>query len=443
MAVDDPMPTAVRLLGGSGPGGGDALRAALPAPVALPVLAVVAVVAVLLVVVAPTAGPAAAGGSPPPTPSGSPAAPSGRPLVGVVGATASHLAEDAAAGVQVVTVGVGWSQLQPGPDTFDPSALAPTLATIDAARADGLQVVLDVGLQYPPSWVFGLPGGTRFVDQYGDAFTGPPGSGDDVANAVTDAAVRTAEGTYLAWLGAHVPAGSLLAVRMGGGPLGELRYPDASYAGHDDCFWAYDASSARELPRPGWVPGTGTAAQAAAFLTAYDGALVGYGDWLDAALATDFHTDELVLLPGWGQRPGVAALEVASRLTLPFDEFNQGLDWAALLPSLPDRARLVAYTTYLDAPSFGPSPQAEDPADFVASLARPLGMRTGGENTGGGGPATLALTLHRAESLGMTIVDWMDEAELVAASTGQDPGGPTYGQLASLVETVLGPPPGG
>jgi hypothetical protein len=285
-------------------------------------------------------------------------------------------------------------------------------------------------MQYPPSWVFGLSGGTRFVDQYGDAFTGSAGSGDDVANGVTDLAVRAAMGVYLAHLGSSLTMSDVLAVRQGGGPLGELRYPDADYDGRTDCYWAYDTSSQAASRALAYVPGTGTAVQATTFLNQYNADLISFADWMNTQYETDFHKTTLVLLPGWGQRPGVAAKEEADLLQIPYDEFNQGLDWADLLPSLPDRADTVAYTTYLDATSQGSAVQSEAPATYMASLASPLGMRLGGENTGNGTVQALVTTVETAKSLGFWMVNWLGEAQVVASTEGLDPAGPTISQIA-------------
>ena len=91
-------------------------------------------------------------------------------------------------------------------------------------------------------------------------------------NGVTDLAVRGAEGQYLSLLGTQLSGQAIYAVRAGGGPLGELRYPDATYMSDTNNFWAYDPSTQAALPASvqGWVPGTGTVAQAATFLNAYN-----------------------------------------------------------------------------------------------------------------------------------------------------------------------------
>ena len=352
------------------------------------------------------------------------------PVLGVLNASGNYYSQERAVGVGAVTITAGWDNAEPSQGTFSTSYIAGVRAKIAAAKAAGMGVVLEPGLQYPPAWVFALPGGTRFVNQYGDTFSGSTPSGLNVANGVTDLSVRAAEGTYLAWLGAQFAPGTFLAVRQGGGPSGELHYPSPNYNGHTNCYWAYDSSSQASSPVPGWSPGTGSTAQAQAFLDSYNGSLNGFGIWLNGQMAADFATNELVMLPGWGQRPGAAPQLVASRLTIRLNEFNEGLDWANLLTRLPDAAHSVAYTTYLDAPLVKNTPELTDPADFINTLVG-NSLRLGGENTGNGSKAAMNLSMTRARSLNYFIVQWMDEAQLIASGAGRDPGGPTLAELGS------------
>jgi hypothetical protein len=337
-------------------------------------------------------------------------------------------------------IGASWSSAEPAPGKFDTAYLSSVKAEIARARSKSLGVILDPGLQYAPAWVFSLPGGTRFVDQYGDVYSGATRSGDNVANAVTDTAVRNAEAAYLQGLAAHIPGSLLAAVRTGGGPEGQLSYPTGTYAGHRNSFWAYDSSSQAISPVPGWRPGTGTESQAAQFLATYHHNLNAYAVWLDSQMAADFGTRQLIMLPGWGERPGVAQEEISDLLTLGYEEFSQGLDWADLLPSLPNRTELIAYSTYLDGASIQRTVQLEDPVSYIASVAKPLGIPVGGENTGHGSTSTLHLVLKRAVSLHLALVEWMDETQVVASTQGRVPGGPTFADLAGAARSLCDSP---
>ncbi|MGH9078939.1 MAG: Ig domain-containing protein [Acidimicrobiales bacterium] len=377
------------------------------------------------------------------------------PILGLLGATVPNFAEEHAAGIQSVTIGAVWSLAQSSSSgTFSSTYAGQIRAEIASAHSAGLSVVLDPGLQYPPSWAFFLNSQTRFVNQYGDVYSAGGSSGNNAINAVTDAAVRSAEGTYLSWLGTVISPGSVIAVRQGGGPLGELHYPLASYNHHPDSYWAYDAASQATLPASvqNWSPGTGTVAQATTFLNAYNQNLNGYSIWLNGQLHNDFGVKELVMLPGWGERPNLTPTSgpfytVETDLLVPpnqtYPEFNEGLDWTDILASLPDAADSVAYTTYLDAPTNPPglpaSVQLEDPADYLASLVRGTPIRLGGENSlSDQTVAAMTLCLSRAQALGFFIVNWMGEEQLLATAAGTAPGDPTLGQLVRAYATATG-----
>ena len=356
------------------------------------------------------------------------------PLLGLIDTGGTHYQAEVAAGVKVVTLSVAWRQAEPTAGHFDTAYGASIRRQIAAARNRHLAVIADPGLQFPPGWVFALPGGTRFKDQYGDVFTGAVPSGNDVANGVTDPAVRSAMGSYLSWLGGQIPRGQLWGVRQGGGPLGELRYPSGSYAGHTNCWWAYDASTLARSPVPGWRPGTGTTDQAKKFLMAYNGNLTLFAQWMNGQFKADFATRSLIMLPGWGQRPGTSGAVVASRLTHSADEFNQGLDWQTQLTALPDKAHAVAYTTYLDAALVRLTPQLEPPVAYLATLAKASRVHLGGENTGTPSVAALSVSLKRARYYGLSVVNWMDEARLLNPRSGQ----PTLAILNSEARALLG-----
>jgi hypothetical protein len=403
-------------------------------------MAEVTVVTVILVIAALVYSMVASPTSAPPTttaPVQTASSGSAIPILGVLGVSGDFYKTEASSGINAVTLTVTWDEAEPTKGTLNASYISQIQAGIAAARAAGLKVILDPGLHFPPAWVFALPGGTRFVNQYGDVFTGPEASGNNVANAVANGNVRAAEGTYLSLLGAQIKAGSIIAIREGGGPLGELRYPEGDYNGHTNSYWAYDASTQASLPSSvrGWKPGTGTTVQAQAFLDAYNGMLDNYGIWLNGQLHTDFNTTELVLLPGWGERPGGEAGEVASLLTQDKDEFNEGLDWINLLPKLPYPSQSIAYTTYLDGQTVLPTIPLEGPADYLAYLVAGTSIRLGGENTGNGNFATMQAALAKARSLGFVFVNWQDESQLVDSTRSQHPTGPTFNELVAAAKS--------
>jgi hypothetical protein len=308
------------------------------------------------------------------------------PTLGAIDAPVSDTTLSGA-GYGSVVVSTTWSTIEPSKGVFSTRVVDQLQQQINGIAASGLAPSLDVGDQSAPPWIYSLPGGTRFEDQYGDIFGGSRLSGNDVANAVTDSAVRNALGTYLAYLGSHLHG--LAAVRLGGGPDNELRYPTGSNGSQSNAFWFYDKSSQSLLPASvkGWKPGTGTVAQATTFLNAYDTAIAGFGKWLVAQGRADFPvaTKLELLLPGWGQRPGEVKKTAGDLLRDPTPEMNQGLDWEDLIPDLPGGNRVVAYSTYADATqgtSYNP-----DPAVWIHELL-PGGVLEGGESTGNGQTGT-------------------------------------------------------
>jgi hypothetical protein len=350
------------------------------------------------------------------------------PILGLLGASPSNYAQEQAAGVGAVTVQVNWDLAEPSSGTFSRSYLTQQgqfpgpLTEVNQALAAGLKVVIDPGLQYPPQWVVNLPN-SQFVNQFGTTFSGTIASGDDVVNAVTNTTVRSAEQAYLTWLGQQFVPGSITAVREGGGPLGELRYPlpEDGNGNYNNSYWAYDADTQAALPSSvrGWVPGTGTATNATTFLDAYNQDLDTYGAWLNSQLVQDFATKVLLMLPGWGERPGVAPTMESSLLqpASPHEEFNQGLDWSDLLTNLPDPSDSVAYTTYLDATANAGGPA---PADYLSTLVSGTSILLGGENTGNGTVDILNYCAGQAVALHFWIFQWMGESQLGPTDGGAD-----------------------
>jgi hypothetical protein len=342
-------------------------------------------------------------------------------LVGLLQTDGPQYQEAVTDGVGAVTLTIGWNDAEPNPNQFSAAYLGGIDSEINSARDSGLDVILDVGIQYPPSWILALNSASRFVDQYGDVFSGTPSSGNDVANTITDPAVRLALASYLEWLGSQLPLNNVYAIRVGGGPDGELRYPSAEFNGHTDCFWAYDVDTQTGSPVPGWTPGSGTIADASAFLAYYDQNLTDYESWLTAQIGSDFGgLTQLLMLPGWGERPGEVAQGTNSLLTAHLDELNLGLDWTSQLSAIANPSRTIVYTTWLDAPSNGPTPTTEDPADYLAYLVDGK-FKLGGENAGGGTLANLTVSVARAKKLHFALVDWMtasqiyDHSEFVSA----------------------------
>lgn len=340
------------------------------------------------------------------------------PWVGLLAPTDAQFDGLAGSAVTRVMVSAGWNSLEPLPGVFNPFLLDQLRRRVADAAARGFEVVVDPGLQYPPSWVFSLPGQTRFVDQYGDAWHG--GLSADVANAVANPAVRAAQGTYLATLGSALRGAPVAALRAGGLISGELQYPPNTYAGHTDALWFFDPAMQATAPVPGWRPGTGSAADARASLQRYFDALTGYAAWQLRALGAAFPGADLqLMMPSWGLRPGMVDAAVATGLAgRSVAETNgmvaNGLDWvgqarAAAATGLP----VTLYCTWVDAPSQGTTVQQIPPVAYLAQLGAQNGLPVAGENTGRGGLAALDTTLQRLRSYHLSGVMYMS-GDLIA-----------------------------
>jgi hypothetical protein len=328
--------------------------------------------------------------------------------LGVLQPVGTDLAADRRAGITRATLAASWAELQPAPGPLNRAAVTALRAGSAQLSEQGFAVSLDLGLQYPPPWVFGLDPATRFVDQNGNVYHA--GTGSDVPDAVFDPLVRRAQADYLRLLATALGSERLADVRAGGLVRGELSYPPTGTAGH---WWAFDAHARASAPLPGWRPGAVSSAQAGRILDWWDSALLGYARWQLGVVRAAFGTPVEVLLPSWGMRPGWAGSAERRGLAGGSDTVEAGLDWAAQVTAL-EASGATFVVTWLDAPASGTSPDTEPPVAYLAGLTARASGGLAGENTGGGGPAAVALSVARARAYRLRWVDWMDDAALQA-----------------------------
>jgi hypothetical protein len=370
----------------------------------------------------PTAAP-----SPTPTPAPSP---SGF-WYGVLQATPARAAQERAAGVTVGELELNWSAYEPAPGQFDASYAAQQRQNLDGLRAAGLSVVLDVGMQYPPSWIFGVDGNTRFVNQYGDVWHG--GLSEDVPNAVFDAAVRSAEAAYIARVAADL-GDSFYAVRAGGLLQNELRYPPATYNGHGNSYWAFDSNAQAHSPVPGWRPGQVGTTQAGAFLDYYLQALTDFQTWLTGTYRSHFASAWVQLLkPSWGLRPGDVDNAVAGDLdgsTNPasWGTLAMGLDWQRQVNAVTD-PHVQVYCSWMERGDDGGTATTMGPGHYLATLAAAKGLGMAGENASASdGGSMMSTIVQRAHAWGFTGLMWLDESSLYG-------GGASLSTYSTLIQT--------
>ena len=356
--------------------------------------------------------------TPAPTPTPTPAptqSPSG-PWLGILQTSAAEAPTERAAGVSYGHLELSWASYEPSPGVFDSTYAANQRSKLSQLRQAGLQVTLDAGLQYPPAWVFSLDSATRFVDQYGDTWHGS--LSEDVPDAVFDSNVRNAEAAYIARIAADLGTG-FDAVRAGGLLQDELRYPDASYNGHTNCYWGFDAHAQATSPVPGWIPGQADSTKASQFLAWYLQSIDGFESWLVGTYRSHFPTAWLqVLMPSWGLRPGDTTNAIASDLngsTPPatWGTLEMGLDWANQVTVAQGDSRVMAYSTWLERGDDGTTPQTLGPAHYLVTLASPLGRPVAGENaTATDSISTMQTVVQRVKSWGLVGLMWLDEPQL-------------------------------
>ena len=396
----------------------------------------VAVGAAIAVICLPAAGPAGATSLIPslgPVTSSSPVTPAS---FGLIGATSDQLSQLSGSKVTMVTLSSGWQQVEPQQNVYDASILAQLRGSLDSLRSQGFQVVLDLGLQYPPAWAFSLPGATRFVDQYGDVWHGS--LSQDVPNGVFNPAVRAAEADYITHLAAALGPENLASVRVGGLLSGELRYPPNTYLGHQDLLWDYDSFAQAGAPVPGWVPGTGTADEIRSSLGYYFDSLTSYQTWLMNTVNAAFPgVNQQVMFPSFGLRPGMVDDVVAAGMqNNTVAEVNglisAGLDWADQVKAISDAGiNGTVYTTWLDGPTEANTIQGEAPVDYLASLATQYDLPIAGENSGGGGTSALNLCVQRVQADHLTGMMYMS-GQLVANGSA----GVTVSDLEAAASTL-------
>lgn len=315
----------------------------------------------------------------------------GQPLLGALGSSESY---DALYnyGFREVVISASWQNLEPTQDSFSASATTLLQNNINNAHKAGLSISLDIGSQYAPPWIFQLSPTSHFINQYGDIFTDTVASGRNIPNFVSDLTVRNKLTDYINYLGSHIS--NIDSVRIGGLSFNELGYPNGNFNSHSNSFWFYDSASQNLLDASvkNWVPGSGTADQAKAFLRSYNNSINSFGIYLvNTGLNAFAQNVKLeLMLPGWGERITSTTVSENNLLNGSTDEINQGLDWAELIPQLPNSSRLVMYSTYADATNG--TIKNPDPATFIHSL---LGsdQLEGGESTGNGNSTYVSANL--------------------------------------------------
>jgi hypothetical protein len=359
------------------------------------------------------------------------------PWIGLIAPTSQQTTSLAHTSVTRMTLSAAWDRLEPSPGVFNPAATNALRTELSTLQHAGYQVILDLGLQYPPAWVFALPGSTRFVNQFGDSWHGVLST--DVPNSVFNQYVRAAEASYIHHLGSILGSSNISSIRVGGLLSGELRYPPSSYMGHKNLIWDYDSAAKTRAPFPSWRPGAGTAAQASASLQYYFNSLTNYEIWLMSRVDSAFPAvNQEMMFPSWGLRPGMtqAAISAGMHGTTNAEVngmISAGLDWPSQVRAMAlSGLSVTIYCTWLDAPSQGTSLAQIPPIAYLSTLATKYGLPLAGENTGGGGSSALSVSFARFTAYHLVGLMYMSGDMIATARAGT-----TLGALKSKATAAL------
>jgi hypothetical protein len=401
-------------------------------------------------VISPSAGP---------SPSASPTAMTGTGVApfafGTLITRPDRAAEESRRGVKVAMMEVSWAGYEPAQGQFNAGYAAEARRTLEALRAQGMQVTLGLGLHYAPGWALGLPD-SRFVDQRGRT--------SSELNLVFNQKLRDRAEEYIRQVDRDLDLAGFWAVRLTSGGLAEVLYPSGG------SFWAYDKNAQNGAdrpatmapnPLPGWRPGDKSVSTAK---------VRQWADWyvhgLDDVVAWQmrlisslgFHGYYQTLTPGGGTRPDGYARDIAAYL--PDGVTGVGAVWHRFYADLPVKRNVVAYVSSMadrsgNDDSCAPgdravaitSPAADrwSGARWIARLARGYGLRVSGENSGWNSPSELnthyadtgrtgmmAASVRQMTSCGYQGMYWAHDDQLWNGPS-------SFSRYAGLISTTNGP----
>jgi hypothetical protein len=336
------------------------------------------------------------------------------------------------AGGTAVVIPVIWQAAQP--DASGPVSLATAgddgqdvISEVEAAHADGLAVYLELDLQYPPDWVLSsLP---EFVDQDGATWSSTT-PGADVRDWVWSEQGREDVSSFVSGALADLApvAGDVAGIRAGGGVDGELDFPPNDSTGlfnllpaiGSESYWGYDlsaqlgiglASGESSTPLPGYVYGTGTAAEDTEWANWYLGSLAAWIKWYVQLLRSDGWSGPIyVLHPSYGMRSDYAPESAAYEQQLAF-----GTDPATMMDAYDTVSNVWPWCTWADdtGPYYYPGDTTVSdmaPWRYLLLLAQQRGLASHimGENTGGGGAPAIHQLMSGALASGYTGTFYLD-----------------------------------
>jgi hypothetical protein len=353
---------------------------------------------------------------------------------GTLDTQASTAGIESQAGVTMAMFELNWASFEPRPGVVSASYLATMRSYLRAYQAAGQRVTLGLGLHFPPSWVFSLPG-SSYVDQHGDVSPQP--------GFVFSQAVRAAAASYLSLVAAALPLADFWAIRLTSGGDCEMLYPPGG------TYWAFGAPALTGTglaagmtpnPYPNWRPGQPglSPAQIDRWVNWYVGGLANVTTWqLQTLSRLGFTGYYQTVTPGSGTRPGELARDEQQNLSDP-ETTAVGAVWDRYYAMLGQATNVMAYVSSVadrsgdddcgqDTDTLMPLTAAEldswSATRWITRIARSRGLPIGGENPGladslnvhyanPSAAGMMARALRQARSCGFTVFYWAHDIHL-------------------------------
>jgi hypothetical protein len=360
----------------------------------------------------------------------------------VIGAdTAPELATAKTSGATHGLVEVYWDQVQSS--AGGAVAAAGVLTSIQRVLDAGQKVCLRANLQYIPTFVDSAA--VKF--RRNGAVDYNPGnvSGNNARDWVWSASTRALADDYLTKLFAQLDWSKIDRVQLGGGPAGELQYPDSD----GTQWWGYSApaqtgtdlaAGQTVCPSPGYVPSTGTTWTSTdiAWAAWYSQSIINWMLWLIAKHRAYYSGPIWVMHPGAGLRKTSQTPTGGQALNYRVN-VAKGVDWDGQMAAYPD-ANVHPYCTWSDAEHFwAPDPFSDvndgnaAPWYHLLRVARARGRaaQIWGENTGGQSNVDMdRVFTSGAVAYGYQGLTWLS-ADSLADGTSD-----TYANLATRIATA-------
>jgi hypothetical protein len=368
----------------------------------------------------------------------------------LIGNDGEHLAQERRAGIDAKVLALSWRDFYLYEGEVNTRYVEQKREELRDLREQGFQVIVSLNYHDTPPWVHEIYENSYYVNQHGERWTGTNVSGGQLrdngdANLVFNHQLRGLVSSYTNDIFREFGT-NFWAVRLGGGPAGEIAYPLARFGGKSNLYWAYDDSaqrSAAEVGVEGWRPTKpAPAGRAGRFLTWYLDALVEFQIWqVNMVRLAGYSGKVMLLYPGWGIRPGQIEEATTNNLggRTPAEvngEIQRGSDFARLVGAIEDD-RVLVTTTWLDADASkddGQDRRYWSPVKYLSTLteSNPARPDLYGENKGMGSLEDMLLSVYQMQRYGLAGMAWYHEKQLFSGRYA------TLTEYGTAIETYQG-----